>query len=170
MKIHLWLLVACMLMSVFASAQKVLQMEKRGKIKTKKFYLGEELTFKLKGQKEWLTDVMLDIKVEEGIIVFPERFVKVSDIKALKSYKNARRAVILQRTFYSFGASWLLFSLGGTIVGEPLNNLTWQVPVTSFVLGFLIKKIFYSRKYRIGKKRRLRVLDLSFNKNMQLGY
>lgn len=151
-------------------AQKVLQMEKRGKVKTKKYYLGEELTFKLKGDKDWYTDVMIDIKVEEEIIVFSERFVKVSDIKTIKSYKNARFANRTEKSLYSFGAAWLLFSLGGTLVGEPLNDLTWKVPAASVGLGFLIKKLFYTRKYRIGKKRRLRVLDLSFNKDMQLGY
>ena len=113
---------------------------------------------------------MTDIKVEEEIIVFSERFVKVSDIKTIKSYKNARFANRAEKSLYSFGAAWLLFSLGGTLVGEPLNDLTWQVPASSIGLGFLIKRIFYTRKYRIGKKRRLRVLDLSFNKDMQLGY
>lgn len=170
MKIHFWLFIICALFTTNASAQKILQMEKRGKVKTKKFFLGEELTFKLKGQDEWITDVMIDIKVEEDIIVFSERFVKVSDIKIIKSYKNARRAMTFQRSLYTFGTAWLLYSLGGTLAGEPLNDLTWKVPATSFVLGFLIKKIFYTRKYRIGKKRRLRVLDLSFNKNMELGY
>lgn len=153
-----------------AHGQKVLQMEKRGKVKTKKYYLGEELTFKLKGGTDWYTDVMMDIKVEEEIIVFSERFVKVGDIKTIKSYKNARFANRTEKSLYSFGAAWLLFSLGGTLAGEPLNDLTWKVPTSSVALGFLIKKLFYTRKYKIGKKRRLRVLDLSFNKDMQLGY
>jgi len=152
-------------------AQKVLQMEKRGKIKTKKYYLGEEITFQLKGGSDWYTDVMVDIKVEEEIIVFSERFVKVKDIKTIKSYKNARLVNSAEKGLYSFGTGWLLFSLGGALVtGEPLNDLTWKVPVASAGLGFLIKKLFYTRKYRIGKRRRLRVLDLSFNKDMQLGY
>jgi hypothetical protein len=153
-----------------ASAQKVLQMEKRGDVKTKKHYLGEELTFQLKGGSDWYTDVMIDIKVEEDIIVFSERFVKVGDIKTIKTYKNARFANRMEKSLYSFGAAWLLFSLGGALAGEPLNDLAWQVPAASAGLGFLIKKIFYTRKYRIGKRRRLRALDLSFNKNMQLGY
>ncbi len=152
-------------------AQKVLQMEKRGKVETKKYFLGEELTFQLKGGSDWYTDVMIDIKVEDEIIVFSERFVKVGDIKTIKSYKNARFANRMEKSLYSFGAAWLLFSLGGTLVSdEPLNDLTWKVPVASAGLGFLIKKLFYSRKYKIGKKRRLRLLDLSFNKDMQLGY
>lgn len=166
-----YLLLFLFLSSIIPShAQKILQMEKRGKAKTKKFYLGEEITYKLKGSKDWNTDVMLDIKVKDNIIVFSERYVKVSDIKAIKSYKNARFAKNAQASLYTFGAGWLLFSLGGTLAGEPLNDLTWQVPVTSFVLGWTIKRIFYTRIYRFGKKRRLRVLDISFNKDMQLGY
>ena len=163
----IYLLLTFFLFSLPVSAQKVLQMEKRGKVKTTKYHLGEELTFKVKGQNDWITDVMLDIKVEEGIIIFSERFVKVDDIRIIKSYKNARFAKAAQTSLYTFGTAWLVFSLGGTLAGEPLNDLTWQVPATSFILGFAIKRIFYSRKYRIGKKRRLRLLDLSFNKDMQ---
>lgn len=170
MKISYLLLCFFLLSIIPAHAQKVLQMEKRGKVKTKKYYLGEELTFQLKGGSDWYTDVMIDIKVEEEIIVFSERFVKVGDIKTIKSYKNARFANRAEKGLYSFGAAWLLFSLGGTLAGEPLNDLTWKVPAASVGLGFLIKKLFYTRKYRIGKKRRLRVLDISFNKDMQLGY
>lgn len=170
MKFFYLLLLFIIVTALPSQAQKVLQMEKRGKVKTKKYYLGEELTFQLKGGSDWYTDVMIDIKVEEQIIVFSERYVKVEDIKTIKSYKNARFASRTEKTLYSFGAAWLLFSLGGTLAGEPLNDLTWKVPATSAGLGFLIKKLFYTRKYRIGKKRRLRVLDLSFNKDMQLGY
>lgn len=170
MKISYLFLFLFLLSVLPAHAQKVLQIEKRGKIKTKKYYLGEELTFQLKGGSDWYTDVMIDIKVEDKIIVFSERFVKVNDIKTIKSYKNASFANRTEKSLYSFGTAWLLFSLGGTLAGEPLNDLAWKVPATSAGLGFLIKRLFYTRKYRIGKKRRLRVLDLSFNKDMQLGY
>ena len=153
-----------------AKAQKILQMEKRGKVKTKKHFLGDELTFQLNGNSDWYTDVIIDIKVEDEIIVFSERFVKVGDIRTIKSYKNAHFAKQTKTGLYSFGAAWLLFSLGGTIAGQPLNDLNWKVPVVSIGLGFLIKKIFYTRKYKIGKRRRLRALDISFNKDMQLGY
>ncbi len=150
------------------SAQKVLQMEKRGKVKTKKFYLGEEIIFKLKGSKGWYKDIMIDIKAEENIIVFSERFVKVSDITMLKKYRRGAR--IAEGSLYTFAASWLGFSLLGTLDDVPLNDLAWKVPASSVGLGFLIRRIFYIKKYRIGKRRKLRVLDLSFNKNMQLGY
>lgn len=150
-------------------AQKVLQIEKRGKVKTKKINVGEELTYRLKGSSEWNTEVITDIKVEEGLLVFSNQFVKVSDIRTIKSYKTARMANNAEKSLYSFGAAWLLFSLGGTLAGEPLNDLTWQVPVSSALLGFTIKKLFSTRKYRIGKRRRLRLLDLSFNKEMLLG-
>lgn len=145
-------------------AQKVLQIEKRGTIKTKKIYLGEPLTYRLKGSKDWQTETIIDIKVEEELIIFSDHFIKVSDIKTLKSYKNARMANSVEKSLYTFAASWLLFSLGGTLAGEPLNDLTWKVPVSSTILGWSFKKIFTTRKYRIGKKRRLRVLDLSFKK------
>ena len=166
----IYCLIAILIFTVLPSqAQKVLQMERRGKIKTKKYYLGEELTFRLKGSREWITDVMMDIKVEEDLIIFSERYVKVSDIKVIK--KKRRQAIVMERSLYIFAGSWVFYSLVGAAFDDgDLTDLTWQVPASSTGLGFLIRRIFYVKKYRMGKRRRLRVLDISFNKEMQLGY
>ena len=66
--------------------QKVLQMEKRGKAKTKKFYIGDELTYQLEGDKEWYTEVIQDILVEQNSILFPSRIISIDQIRKIKTF------------------------------------------------------------------------------------
>ena len=160
----------CLLFCNNAFAQKVLQIEKYGKASTKKLYIGEQITFQLKGSKDWHSEILVDIKVKEQILLFTNRYVKVDDIVTLKTFKNASMARNLQFSLYTFAASWAFFSLGSTLFGEPLTNLAWQVPASSLALGWTIRKLFDSKKIRIGKRRRLRVLDIGFNNQMQYDF
>lgn len=160
----------CLLFCNNAFAQKVLQIEKYGKAATKKIYLGEQITFQLKGDKDWYSEILVDIKVKEQILVLTDRYVKVDDIVTLKTFKSARMAKSLQYSLYSFAASWAFYSLGATLFEEPLTDLAWQVPTSSIVLGWTIRKLFDSKKIRIGKRRRLRALDIGFNNQMQYDF
>ena len=156
----------CLIFSNNTFSQKVLQIEKYGKAKTKKIYLGEQLTFQLKGSKDWYSEILVDLKTEEQILIFTNRYVKVDDIIALKSFKNAGMAKNLQYSLYSFAVSWAFYSLGATLFGEDLTIDAAVVPAISIGLGWSIRKLFSSRKIRIGKRKRLRALDIGFNDQM----
>jgi len=147
-------------------SQKVLQIEKYGKAKTQKIYLGEQLTFQLRGSKDWYSEILVDLKPKEQILVFTNRYVKVGDIVAIKTYKSARAAKNLQYSLYSFAASWAFYSLGATLFGESLTTDAAVVPATSLALGWTIRKLFSSKKIRIGKRKKLRALDIGFNDQM----
>jgi len=153
-----------------AFSQKVLQIEKYGKAKTKKIYLGERITFQLKGSRDWYSEILVDLKVEEQMLIFTNRYVKVEEITTLKTFKNARTVKSLQYGLYSFAASWAFYSLGATLFGEPLTLDAATVPASSLILGWTIRKLFNSKKIRIGKRRRLRALDIGFNNQMQYDF
>ena len=160
-------LTLCLFLSNNILSQKVLQIEKYGKAKTKKIYLGEQLTFQLKGSKDWYSEILVDLKTEEQILVFTNRYVKVGDIVALKTFKNAGMAKNLQYSLYSFAVSWAFYSLGARLFfDEPLTTDAAVVPATSIALGWSIRKLFSSKKIRIGKRKRLRALDIGFNDQM----
>jgi len=144
--------------------QKFVQMEKYGTLKVKRYYIGETLTFRLEGDKYWYTDVITDILPDDGLIVFANRAVKVKDITFLKSFHNAAWSKGLAMKLYIFAGSWLVFNFGGLPLGWTLSALTWQVPVVAVATGFIIRILFKSRKYKIGKRRWLRLLDLSMVK------
>ncbi|MFK8103020.1 MAG: hypothetical protein AB8G15_10865 [Saprospiraceae bacterium] len=162
MRLSLFLLFICLLANTIpAQAQKVLQLEKKNSAKTKKYYIGSELTYRLADDKTWYTDVIMDLFPEEGIIQFSRRLVKPTDIVAIKSYKNRNLAINVERGMYTFGASWMFFSLGATLFGTPITFAAVIVTGSAVVFGWLFRKIFNSRKYKIGKKRKFRILDLT---------
>lgn len=140
-------------------AQKFFQMEKIGSLKVKKYYVGDQLTFQIKEYPNvWLTESIEDIYQEENMILFSDRAVKLDEIVKIRRKKKWSKGI--GNNLYRFGIAWAGFSLLGTLGGVPLTWAAAIVPASSFVAGFLIKNLFKHRTYRIGKKRRLRILDL----------
>ena len=68
------------------SAQKLLQIEKFGKAKTEKIFIGQTITYELKDAKEygWYTGVVEDFLIDDELIVFKDRFIKIDNISAMK--------------------------------------------------------------------------------------
>lgn len=147
-----------------ASAQKILQMEKYGKVKTKRYYLGDELIYQLKDDKNWYSATIDDIKVEEKIVLFNNRYVKLDEIHALKSFHNRGWSSKAGYSLMVFGGSWSFFALGGMLIDA--DRFAYQksdaiVTGTALLSGWLIQKLFKSKTYKMGKRKWLRVLDIS---------
>ena len=142
--------------------QKVLQMEKRGKAKTKKFYIGDELTYQLEGDKEWYTEVIQDILVEQNSILFPSRIISIDQIRKIKTFKNRRRSRALSTSLFVFSGGFVSLSLiVAATTSWSLGTNFWLFPAIAVPTGLLIRWIFNSKTYKLGKKRKLRVLDLN---------
>ena len=54
------LFLSCIFLSPVLS-QKVLQMEKYGKLKTTKYFIGDKLVFQLKGDDYWYHEIIQDL-------------------------------------------------------------------------------------------------------------
>lgn len=147
------------------AAQKFLQMERVGKVKVKKYYIGDDLTYRINDDDTWYSGTIQDLKVDEGIILFENRFVRIEDIRVIRKRRTWSRAV--GRNMYNFAAGWLLFSAGGTLVGWDFEWDSVLIPAAAASTGFLIQKLFKYKRYKIGKKRRLRMLDLTLLKPIQ---
>ncbi|MEM1323891.1 MAG: hypothetical protein AAGG75_26765 [Bacteroidota bacterium] len=149
-----------------SSAQKFIQLEKTTSLKTKRFYIGETLTFRLNGDKYWYEDVIKDILVDDGLVVFYNRAVKVEDISAIKTYKDAGWSRAWAWRLWVFGGAYAFFNFVALPfdLAVSINALTWQVPSVALIAGLALRLIFKSKKYKIGKKRRLRLMDLEFTK------
>ena len=168
MRIHL-LFFFFLFITPSLTAQQFLQLEKVNSLKVKRFYIGDELTFQLEdeyGNKYWRTEVIERILVEEGILIFPKGKVNLKDILAIRTYNSRQFGNKAALSLYTFGAGWILYSLIDAAFG---GTLTWSVAIvsgTAFATGFIIKQIFKQRTFKMGKKRRLRVLDLTFKKEL----
>lgn len=146
----------------YVFGQTFVQLERSGSLKVKRYYIGDELTFQLNGENYWYVETIQDILLKDNLILFSNRGVKPEEITAIKSFKNRRWSNAWGINLYVFGLGWGGFSLLGPLAGIPLSNLAWAVPVVAWTTGFLIQKIFKSKKLKIGTKRRLRLMSLDF--------
>ncbi len=151
------LLVACSL-----SAQVWLQMEKRGSARTVKFRPGEVLTWRMAGDRTWYREELVRLIPEDSIVVFANRYVKLDQITAIRSFAGSRWSKPLSRQLYLFGLSWSGYALIASIFDEtdPYDRSDLSVTLTSFATGFVLHQMFKSRTFRLGKRRRLRIVDL----------
>lgn len=154
------------LIACFANAQKVLQIEKYGSAKTRKIFIGQSITYKLKNDDIWYEGTLGDLDVEKNLIVFSDRYVPVDSIEAFRRPKAWARGV--RSSLYTFGASWSAYALVGTLTdNNPKTHYLWSdaiVTGASWLTGWIIPKIFKNKIIKFGKKRRLRLLDLTFKK------
>lgn len=162
-------LLSCFLLcSVFTSAQVVLQMEKYGTPKTKKFYIGQKITYLLNGQTEWFDGTIDDLITDRNLVVFDKRYTKLEDIAGIRTYQNRGWSRAAAGSLYTFGLAWTGFSLVSSLVKVDPPDIndpyTWGdvgVAGVSIGLGYLVQRMFRHNTYKFGKKRRLRLVDLT---------
>ena len=144
-------------------AQKAVQLEKAGSLHTRKFFVGDRLVYRVKdNKKEWLREVITNIHIEEGMIEFENRFVKLSDIDAIRTGDRARGIRTISTALTTFSGIWGFWTLVSLAYGDPLAWSTVAIGVGSFTVGQLLKLAFF-KTHRLGKKKkRLRLIDLTF--------
>ncbi len=149
------------------AGQRVLQIEKYGSPKTKKIFIGDEITYRLKNQEDYHTIVIEDILVDQNLLVGKDRYVHVPDINSLR--RDVTWARPMGRSLFLFGTGWSGFAFVGTLTdGNPDTQYRWSDAVvtgSAYLLALTLPKLFVYKKTRIGKRRRLRVLDLTFKAN-----
>ncbi len=149
-------------------AQKYLQIEKRGSLKVERLGIGSTIFYQLKDDvnKIWYAAEIQEMHVDQGILLLNTYSIEIKDIKAIRLASKSKWGKLIAFNLYSFGAGWLAFSLLGTLVDEPepLNDLTWKVPLASGVIGTSALVLFKPKKYRMDKRYRIRLLDLDFQK------
>jgi hypothetical protein len=143
--------------------QKFLQIEQYGKTKVERFYVGEELTYQIKGDKKtWYKGTINDLLIDENLIVFENRAVKMNDITSIRTFKNARLSRSLSLQLFVFAAGFGGFSALAALVGWwEITAFTVIVVGTAFLAGLLIRHLFKWKTYKMGKRKWLRMLDLT---------
>jgi hypothetical protein len=164
------LILALSLVVASAFGQKYLQLERLHSPKTRKYYPGDEITFRLNNGL-WYTRVIDDISYEKQFILFATGHVAVDSIIAFRSFAPTRWSRPLGNQFINFAAVWAMYATVFQLVdgenGFEVSPVV-VVPATSIATGFLIKKLFKHRTFRIKRNRdeevkkwRLRALDLT---------
>ncbi|HKK76444.1 MAG TPA: hypothetical protein VJ953_15295 [Saprospiraceae bacterium] len=150
--------------SCFAYGQKVLQIEKFGSPKTEKIEMGTLLTYQVNDDDIWSEGYIRDLRIDQNIIEFDDRFVKLDNITALRYERNWPRQIGTQLAL--FGLAWSGYALIGTLTdGNPDTNYQWSdaaVTGAAAGIGFSLPLFIGDRTVKLGKRKRLRMLDLRF--------
>lgn len=162
MKTYLSLLIAILISISQVDAQVRLQMDKFGKRKSLDFYEGDEITVKLKGEDVYQTLQIKKLYPEANMIVTQLGPVDLADIIRVRTFDNKKTGKYFFYMLSVFGASWGGYSLLAFLVyAEPLTWGVLFVVGISFLLGWFLKWIFRRKTYKIGKRRKLRIIDMT---------
>ncbi len=149
--------------AVKMDAQVVLYMEMMGIEKPIKFYEGQSLSFKSTEYPDEWQSVKIDrIIDDEKLILYKGGMLKldqITDIRITRGWANT-----LGYMLQTFGAAW--FGFGGvahfTDDNFSFGGDTLAIGGTAIASGWLIRKLLKYKKYKIGRRNRLRILDLSW--------
>lgn len=158
----IYLILSLFLIPFFSSGQKAILLEREGSLKTRKFFVGETLVYKMKqDRKNWLEEVILDIDLETGYILFENRTVSLEEIFAIQIRDGGGFARGLAHVITTFSYSWGFWSLVSLAFGDSLSPFAIGVGLGSFLLGKLLRVTFF-KTHRLNKRKRLRMIDLTF--------
>jgi len=169
MRSYLLSFVLIFFLQVSLSAQKVLQIEKFGKAKTEKLYIGESIFIQTKDNPDWFEGIIDDLLPDAQAVVFYDRIIPLKDITAVKFRKKSTMNGIGKAVQWS----WVVpaFYQGVYDLVEPVSaeerRAAWKgtafIGGGSFLLGSIMRLIPPKKlKFGEGERRRLRVLDLTF--------
>lgn len=151
------------LLFIFPSfAQKVLQLETIGKVESTKIYLGETIFLRtIHYPNYWLKATLEDVLVDAAAIVLSDRIIPIKDITMIKRRRKSKISEAGRGVQYSAIAP-VGYELIYGLVEPPIQWETLAIySGGTFLLGSLMKLI-PPKKYKMGKKYRLRVLNLTF--------
>ena len=163
MKILLALLTIVVIPQISIS-QKFLIIEKAGSAKTQRLNEFDEITFQLKDDdKGWYTRQILDLNADAQLILLGDTWIPVNDIGRLKLKRRRAWASIIGGALQGGGASMFLGDAYYTATGRhQVSEGGFQFGVINMAVGIAIKAAFGPIKYNLGKRVRLRVIDITY--------
>lgn len=161
---QLLLLLIFVSLTPLAYGQKVLQIEKFGSPKTEKIDMGTLLTYQVNNDEIWSQGYIRDLRVDQNVIEFDDRFVRLDHITALRYERSWPKQLGTQLAL--FGLAWSGYALIGTLTdGNPDTSYRWSdaaVTGAAAGIGLSLPLVIGDRTVRLGKRKRLRMLDLRF--------
>ncbi len=150
--------------------QKAMLLEKANSLKTQKFFIGDDLTFALKSApKDWRTATIVNIYVEERVIDLSNQLISIDSIGAIRVRAGGNFIKGLSTGLISFSGIWSFWTLVSLAYGDPLAWSTVAIAIGSFTVGKLLRFTF-SRSHKFSGRKRLRLIDLTFEDKPSSGF
>lgn len=145
-----------------ATSQTYLYLEDMTQVRAIKIPVGSTISIKTVDNSEWTSYNISRLLDQDGLIIHTNGMIEIADITHLRRQRPWVKA--LAYSLQTFGVAWGLYG-GIVLLANPSGTtlpivLTWSaIPIAA---AFLMKKIWLYKKYKIGSKNRLKILDLSF--------
>ena len=136
-------------------AVRFLALEKGGRKKRIKFFVGEEITIKLIDDKKKYKVTIQDIK--EDVIVVKDTELNIKEIRSITMDNSKNNTPLLQTATTYLPIAGLGYILLDVIDFAALATSTVLIGGTLFVGGLLLN-LLKKRKFRLGKKRYLKTV------------
>jgi len=145
-----------------ASAQKMLQLEKKNRVKTTRFYTGDVIRYRMNGSENyWYERTITDILPESRTLMLDNFAVRMDSIAMMKvQRKPAVR--LLGGALLTLGATLALSVTVGRVIFQDRDIKTPELYALSGIstaTGFAAGS---AKKIRLGKKYRLRIIEIRF--------
>lgn len=142
--------------------QKMLVLEKANRAKTTKMYVGESLRFRLAGRENyWYHRTITGMIPETNTILLDGFPVKLDSIAMLK-VQRPRVYGILGSALFTLGASLTLATTVGKVLYQDKNVNGLKLYTIAAVSGGAGWLMLRPQKLRLGKKHRLRLIEIKF--------
>ena len=140
----------------------MLLIERANRAQTTKLYIGDRLRFRMTGHENyWYERSITGMIPESNTLLLDNFLVKVDSISSIK-VERKRIWRILGGTFIAFGASLTLATTVGKVFYQDEDvdaPKLYGVAAVSLGTGWFLSK---SRKLKLGKKHRLRLIEVKF--------
>lgn len=157
---------------VFASfdipAQEYLIIERSGSVKTERIPLYDELTFTLKDDnKGWYTRQILDLDADAQLVLLGDTWIPITEITRIHLKRQRGLANIIGAALQAGGGSMFLGDAYYTVVRDAHQYTEggMEFGLLNIAAGTGVRALLGPIKYRLGKKTRLRVIDITFRSN-----
>ena len=157
-----FLFVLLLVFSFFqATSQRYLQLETANDPETLKYSENDKITYKALNIPDWQSRKIEKFMVADSLVLFDNGFMRISDFDAIQTTRPV--VGLASKTFMTFGVGWGFFALVDEAYnkGKQIDTKTVVIGATSFAVGYGLQKFFYKRTHKLGKRYRLRLLDLS---------
>lgn len=136
------------------NAERFLVLEKRGKVKRIRYYIGSEIQFKLKNDPTIYSPIIEDVR-ESSLIVFDTE-IPLSEIEYV--ILNPRRPLIklLSRFFIIGGLGYFLIDLANNSFSTTKESVL--ISSSFAAAGLALKPLLVRRKLKLNKNRYLKTL------------
>ncbi len=166
--VFLW----CILSLGTAHSQVYLQLETANRTKTIKFAPGDIIEFRTVAFPDtWRTGELGKVLFEAQTIFLDGNLFQLDEIKDLRLVGSSRMAKMLGINFIRFGATVALYTAIADLANINETKFTWNTVIISgagVLLGTLLRFAVKGKKYKLGKRHRLRLIDHRFKLENEL--